>query len=230
MKPAFRTLPPRPQRAPPVYWACGHGGRCSGRANGTKRPTSALKGSSGIRGFFIIFRGSSIGFVVLKKKAFVSRFRVHLRGFVSLSCQRFFRDISSISIDVWVSRAGKKTGCRRRNVINQDLGAEEQKIHRCHHRWGNYHTKQLPQPLFNPFLGVSATPLAGTATHREGGRVSASSRTGPDIPLPPAMTPSLAEIFRESNLWAQSKPERGGLSTTNKLLQIVDLTDGPIDD
>jgi len=194
MKPAFRTLPPRPQRAPPVYWACGHGGRCSGRANGTKRPTSALKGSSGIRGFFIIFKGSSIGFVVLKKKAFVSRFRVHLRGFVSLSCQRFFRDISSISIDVWVSRAGKKTGCRRRNVINQDLGAEEQKIHRCHHRWGNYHTKQLPQPLFNPFLGVSATPLAGTATQRGGegiGELPYRARYTP----PPRHDPILSRDF-----------------------------------
>jgi len=134
---------------------------------------------------------------------------------------------------VWVR---EKTGCRRRNVINQDLGAEEQKASGVVVIIIDGVNTNQQSTTFQSFFGVS--------THYSYGSVSSCS--GPD-PSSPNSSPSFSPIvesinhliaflddlmrnFLASNLiWGlnEAATERmRGVSTINKLLRLS-MMDGP---
>jgi len=170
-------------------------------------------------------------------KAFSSCFKSGCRRRRSRFAIRFVSrdssDIFNLAIEVWVR---EKTGCRRRNVINQDLGAEEQKASGVVVIIIDGVNTNQQSTTFQSFFGVS--------THYSYGSVSSCS--GPD-PSSPNSSPSFSPIvesinhliaflddlmrnFLESNLiWGlnEAATERmRGVSTINKLLRLS-MMDGP---
>jgi len=118
--------------------------------------------SGGVSSFHTIYTVSSSVVVVSFVGVFV----------VVIAIVGFERKSSNSGYTIDESSGVKKTGCRRRIVIKEDLGAEEQKTA------GN--TQSFP-------IFQKSCKLLGEQQHFKqlGARTSESSRTGPDAAAPP---------------------------------------------